>query len=115
MTKRSDDGWSKFNRLVGDALDIIEGAHPSHEVNKAAIISAMKLDKLLTAEKRASESLKLLIDLSTTPDAIQDALSASAANISTIDNLLAYNNQAYFNIIQAVNQELELNQVPGRL
>lgn len=103
------DEWSRYNRLIGDAIDLIDGAHPDHEVNKIAISSAMKLDKLLTAEKRASESLGLLIDLSTTPTAIKDALSASAANISTIDNLLAYNNQAYFNIIQAVNQELELN------
>lgn len=104
MTK---DGWSRYNRLVSDAIDIIDSADPNPQVNKEAILSAMKLDKLLLAEKRASESLKLLIDLSTTPQAIRDALSSSAKNIDTIDNLLVFNNQAYFNIMKAVSQELE--------
>lgn len=100
-------GWSRYNRLVSDAIDIIDLADPNPQVNKEAILSAMKLDKLLLAERRASESLKLLIDLSTTPQAIRDALSGSAKNINTIDNLLVFNNQSYFNIMKAVSQELE--------
>ena len=80
------DEWSRYTRLVSDALDIIDSADPDPQVNKEAILSAMKLDKLLLAEKRASESLGLLIDLSTTPQAIRDALSGSAKNIDTIDN-----------------------------
>lgn len=99
--------WSRYLRLVSDAIDIIDSANPDPQVNKEAILSAMKLDKLLLAEQRASESLGLLIDLSTTPQAIRDALSGSAKNIDNIDNLLVFNNQAYFNIIRAVSLELE--------
>lgn len=108
MSKPKDE-WSRFNRLVGDAIDIIDSADPDPQVNARAIISAMKLDKLLLAEKRASESLSLLIDLSTTPQAIQEALNNSAKDINTIDNLLAFNNKAYFNIMRAISEELEQN------
>lgn len=103
------DEWSRYNRLLGDAHDLIDAAPADHALIKRAILSAMKADKLLTAEKRASESLGLLIDLSTTPQALQEALSESAKDINTIDSLLAYNNEAYFNIVRAISSELELN------
>lgn len=103
------DEWSRYNRLLGDALDLIEAAPPDHELIKRSLLSAMKVDKLLLAEKRASDSLSLLIDLSTTPQALQEALIESAKDINTIDSLLAYNNETYFNIVKAVSSEIELN------
>ena len=41
--------------------------------------------------------------------ALQEALTESAKDIDTIDSLLAYNNEAYFNIVRAISSELELN------
>ena len=103
MINKHDD-YYQFNKLISDAIDIIDSANPDKEVNKESILSAMKLNKLLLAEKRASESLSLLIDLSTTPEAISEALSSTSKNINNIDNLLAFNNEAYFRIISEVDR-----------
>ena len=112
MLKPKDE-WSRFNRLVGDAIDIIDSADPDPQVNARAIISAMKLNKLLLAEKRASESLSLLIDLSTTPQAIQEALNNSAKDINTIDK---YPNE-YFGAYVAVvaGNEYEYGEDAGEI
>lgn len=99
----------RFKKLVDDALQIIEYASPDIETNKQSILSAMKLDKLALAEKRASESLALLIDLSVTPASILEARSQAAANIDNIGELLAYNNAAYARIIKLVGEELGVN------
>ena len=103
MPRKDYQDFSKFNKLVNDAIDIIDSADPDPEVNRESILSVMKLNKLLIAEKRASESLALLIDLSVTPKAISEALSSTSKNINNVDNLLAFNNEAYFRIIKAVN------------
>lgn len=100
------DKLPRFKKLVDDALEIIEYAHPDREVNRLSIMSAMKLDKLTMAEKRASESLSLLIDLSITPASILEAKAQVSANIDNIGELLAYNNAAYFRIIKLVSDEI---------
>lgn len=96
----------RFMKLVNDALQLIEYADKDIQINKLSIISAMKLDKLSTAEKRASESLSLLIDLSTTPASILEARSQVAANIDNIGELIAYNNAAYLRILKLVSDEI---------
>lgn len=97
--------FSRFKHLLDDALDIVD-VSTTPEENRTALLSALKLDKLLLAEKRASESLSLLIDLSVTPEAISSALSTSAREIDTIDKLMVYNNESYFRIMEAVSREL---------
>lgn len=97
--------FSRFKHLLDDALDIVD-VSTTPEENRTALLSALKLDKLLLAEKRASESLSLLIDLSVTPEAISSALSTSAREINTIDKLMVYNNESYFRIMEAVSREL---------
>lgn len=97
--------FSRFKHLLDDALDIVD-VSTTPEENRNALLSALKLDKLLLAEKRASESLSLLIDLSVTPEAISSALSTSAREIDTIDKLMVYNNESYFRIMEAVSREL---------
>ena len=96
----------RFMKLVNDALQLIEYADKDIQINKLSIMSAMKLDKLSTAEKRASESLSLLIDLSTTPASILEARSQVAANIDNIGELIAYNNAAYLRILKLVSDEI---------
>lgn len=100
------DNTPRFMKLVNDALQLIEYADKDIQINKLSIMSAMKLDKLSTAEKRASESLSLLIDLSTTPASILEARSQVAANIDNIGELIAYNNAAYLRILKLVSDEI---------
>ena len=100
------DNTPRFMKLVNDALQLIEYADKDIQINKLSIMSAMKLDKLSTAEKRASESLSLLIDLSTTPASILEACSQVAANIDNIGELIAYNNAAYLRILKLVSDEI---------
>ena len=100
------DNTPRFMKLVNDALQLIEYADKDIQINKLSIMSAMKLDKLSTAEKRASESLSLLIDLSTTPASILGARSQVAANIDNIGELIAYNNAAYLRILKLVSDEI---------
>ncbi len=100
------DSTPRFMKLVNDALQLIEYADKDIQINKLSIMSAMKLDKLSTAEKRASESLSLLIDLSTTPASILEARSQVAANIDNIGELIAYNNAAYLRILKLVSDEI---------
>lgn len=100
------DSTPRFMKLVNDALQLIEYADKDIQINKLSIMSAMKLDKLSTAEKRASESLSLLIDLSTTPASILEARSQVAANIDNIVELIAYNNAAYLRILKLVSDEI---------
>ena len=100
------DNTPRFMKLVNDALQLIEYADKDIQINKLSIMSAMKLDKLSTAEKRASESLSLLIDLSTTPASILEARSQVAANIDNIGELIAYNNAAYLIILKLVSDEI---------
>lgn len=97
--------FNRFKHLLDDALDIVD-VSTSPEENRNALLSALKLDKLLLAEKRASESLSLVIDLSVTPEAISSALNTSAREIDTIDKLMVYNNESYFRIMEAVSREL---------
>ena len=96
----------KFVKLTNDALQLIEYANKDIQVNKVSLLSAMKLDKLSLAEKRASESLALLIDLSTTPASILEAQSNVVANIDNIGELIAYNNAAYVRILKLISDEL---------
>lgn len=96
----------RFKKLLDDALDLIEYAHEDPEVNRRSILSAMKLDKLTLAEKRASESLSLVLDLSVTPASITEARSQVVANIDNISELLAYNNGAYFRILKIISEEV---------
>ena len=96
----------KFINLLNDALQLIEYANKDIQVNKLSILAAMKLDKLSTAEKRASESLSLLIDLSTTPASILEARSQVAANIDNVGELIAYNNAAYIRILKLISDEI---------
>ena len=103
------DNTPRFMQLVNDALQLIEYADKDIQINKLSIMSAMKLDKLSTAEKRASESLSLLIDLSTTPASILEARSQVAANIDNIGELIAYNNAAYLRILKLVSDEIGVN------
>lgn len=103
------DNTPRFMKLVNDALQLIEYADKDIQINKLSIMSAMKLDKLSTAEKRASESLSLLIDLSTTPASILEARSQVAANIDNIGELIAYNNAAYLRILKLVSDEIGVN------
>lgn len=100
------DSTPRFMKLVNDALQLIEYADKDIQINKLSIMSAMKLDKLSTAEKRASESLSLLIDLSTTPASILEARSQVATNIDNIGELIAYNNAAYLRILKLVSDEI---------
>lgn len=100
------DSTPRFMKLVNDALQLIEYADKDIQINKLSIMSAMKLDKLSTAEKRASESLSLLIDLSTTPASILEARSQVSANIDNIGELIAYNNAAYLRILKLVSDEI---------
>ena len=103
------DNTPRFMNLINDALQLIEYADKDIQINKLSIMSAMKLDKLSTAEKRASESLSLLIDLSTTPASILEARSQVAANIDNIGELIAYNNAAYLRILKLVSDEIGVN------
>ena len=103
------DNTPRFMKLVNDALQLIEYADKDIQINKLSIMSAMKLAKLSTAEKRASESLSLLIDLSTTPASILEARSQVAANIDNIGELIAYNNAAYLRILKLVSDEIGVN------
>lgn len=102
MDKISD--YSRFIKLVTESREVLERAsHKSSEENRNSIISAMKLSKLMVAEKRSQESLSLYLDLTTKPEAILEALGKASTDITSLGNLLSYNNEIYFRVLKYIS------------